>query len=110
MYHGFKDSSGLVNSGENNPSAHTRGLFFITQNAFDNLFETLINKENIDSHNIPFWLMELYNEFIRIIENKNLNEKNKLKVVLGISKNLYIQSYMNLGISSTKNIFKNNKN
>lgn len=107
MYHGFKGNAGHRNEEIKNTKDSVKGIFFVTQNAFDKVFEMLINKANIDSHNIPFWLMDLYNDFVRVIECKNSNEIVKYKTTLEISKRLYIQAHVNLGANSAVNLFKN---
>lgn len=58
-------------------------ISFETQSLFDFIFDELIKNDNSNTP-IPFWAMDIYNSFVRTIEDKNLSLVEKSEKILAI--------------------------
>lgn len=70
-------------------SIHDSDILISTKNAFDVIFDEIISNENLSSRGIPTKLIELYNSFVRIIENEKLKGNDKKSMVKNIIQQLF---------------------
>lgn len=69
-------------------SIYESDILISTKNAFDVVFDEIISDNNLSSNGIPTKLIELYNKFVRIIENEKLKTTDKREMTKNIIKEL----------------------
>lgn len=99
----MKNNEGALNyvSGEN--------LEKILELTFNELFYFYDSNEVKMPNSKPFWLLNTYYKFVRIIDN-NYNELNKNQILINLTKELYINGYIFFGAESIKKAFKESNN
>ena len=56
-------------------------VVFPSKKIFDLIFEKVISNDNVDFKGIPTKLLELYNKFVRIVEDEKLEENEKKELI-----------------------------
>lgn len=88
-------------------------LNFVTGKNFEKMLELTFNElfylcesknhETIDSK--PFWLLNAYYKFVRIVDN-NSKGINKNQILTNLAKDIYINGYIFFGSEIIKKAFK----
>lgn len=92
----FKDASKYV-SGEN--------LEKLLDLTFNELFYFCESKNGKTYDNKPFWLLNAFYKYVRLIDN-NSKGINKNQVLINLTKELFVNGYIFFGAKNIKRAFK----
>lgn len=78
-------------------------LQFVIQRALDKTFNSY-TEDPSKSKPLPIWLLNMYNQFVRIIED-SADIASKQRETLKLCQELFIEVSKNLGENAAKNLF-----
>lgn len=81
----------------------------ILELTFNELFYFCESKEFKMPDSKPFWLLNTYYKFVRIIDN-NSNKINKNQILINLTKELYVNGYIFFGAKCIKKAFQESNN
>lgn len=87
----------------NKKSKSFQNLLHLLEDAFEQLFEECAKAS---SHQLPVWLFELFDNFVKSIENELLTLDSKWENVLSLAKELHFKSYLEFGPEVSNKIFQ----
>lgn len=96
LYGRNKDTNEFV-SGEN--------LEKILGLIFNELFYCYDTKKSKSPNYKPFWLLNAYYKYVRILDN-NYVDSNKNQILISLTKELYVNGFIFLGENNINKIFK----
>ena len=80
-----------------------KNLLFLLQGAFDKNFNELSQKNPKD---LPIWLFELFDEFVKLIEHQGKSLSTKLNDVLNLIKDLHKSTFLYISPVLAQQLFK----
>lgn len=83
-------------------------ISFETQSLFDFVFDQLIKNDNSNTP-IPFWAMDIYNSFVRTIEDNELSLVEKSEKIIAIRSELIEEASKSIGRSTIESFINQSK-